>query len=365
VLTRVVRAQVGPHICQECSIELEQWQGQAAPRLYGFTAREVAAALVAVAGGATYRDAAAATRLAAKRPLAVRSSGKTPKGQPRAAANRHGQLVSDWVLVFAPVIWAHYASRLPQRWLAVDDLALSYRPTGGAKVRAFAVLVAVGSDSTTSSKVVAVRSARSNTKTAWRALLGTVPAPEVVVGDRGQPREVAAVLWPAAEVRRCEWHLRNNLTKALPASVEHTDELHGLIKRAFWSQADLTALQMTVAVRRATKPEYTNLANSLTTIVAQVGPQMAAKAASLTGPYSTGAVEEFLRQVERILGDRAHGMTNKARADALLTLLAAAHNGWADEVAWADIIREHLTARRGHAPHQRRRTDPAAHPSLR
>ena len=63
--------------------------------------------------------------------------------------------------------------------------------------------------------------------------------------------------------------------------------------------------------------------------------------------------------------DRAARLTNKTRTDALLKLLAAQRNGWANETAWAERIREHLLARRGRAPDQRQHTDPAAHPSLR
>jgi hypothetical protein len=58
-------------------------------------------------------------------------------------------------------------------------------------------------------------------------------------------------------------------------------------------------------------------------------------------------------------------LTNKTRTDALLKLLAAQRNGWANETAWAERIREHLLARRGRAPDQRQHTDPAAEPSLR
>ncbi len=369
VLPRVVRGgSEGRHTCRECSSELDPWQGQAAPRLYGFTAREIAAALVAVAGGETYRTAAAATRDRAGRSLAVRKPpGKTPKGQTLPAANRHGQLVSDWVLVFAPVIWAHYSQRLPTRWLAVDDTPLHIRPTGGRKVRAFCVLAAVGSDPTVSNKVVAVRAVRSNTKAAWRQTLAGLPAPEVVVADRGQPRLAAQELWPRAVIRSCEWHLRNSLTQALPAAVadDPDDQLHELIRRCLWSKADLDALQAHVAVRRATKPAFANLATTTATVARLAGPQLAAKAAGAAGPHATGGVEEFLKQVRRSIGDRAHGMTNKARADALLSLLAAHHNGWADELTWADIIRDHLNAHHGLATHQRRKTDPASKPTLR
>lgn len=371
-LPRVVRT-VGPeHVCPECSTELEPWEGQAAARLYGFTAREVAAALVAVAHGASYRAAAASARLGAGRALATRSSGKTPKGQALEPANRHGQLVSDWVLVFAPAIWAHYADQRPTRWLALDDTALMVLPTGAARsVRAFSVLAVVGSDPRVSpGKVVAVRAFPRNDRAAWRATLRPLSTPDIVVGDGGAPLTTAQKLWPTAQPRRCEWHLRTNLTDALPDQVtrDPTDPVHELIRNALRSQADFVALQRVVTFRRVNGRGYTNLANTVAALAPVATAQLTAKAqpGGLAGPHSVGATEQFLQKVRDVLADRAHRMTNKPRADALLTLLAAAHNGWADELVWADIIREHLTSHHGRPAHnQRHKTDPAGHPSLR
>jgi len=50
-------------VCEECTTRLEPWEGQPAPRLYGFTAKQVATALVLVAGGASYRATAALTQI--------------------------------------------------------------------------------------------------------------------------------------------------------------------------------------------------------------------------------------------------------------------------------------------------------------
>jgi hypothetical protein len=58
----------------------------------------------------------------------------------------------------------------------------------------------------------------------------------------------------------------------------------------------------------------------------------------------------LFRQLENTLGDRASRMTNKTRTDALLKLIAARRNGWADETAWAELIRDHLASSHGRAP---------------
>ena len=60
-------------------------------------------------------------------------------------------------------------------------------------------------------------------------------------------------------------------------------------------------------------------------------------------------LEQFLHHLDATIGDRAARLTNKTRADALLNLLAAQRNGWVNETAWAQRIREHLFAHRGRA----------------
>ena len=78
-----------------------------------------------------------------------------------------------------------------------------------------------------------------------------------------------------------------------------------------------------------------------------------------------GPLEQFLHHLDATIGGRTARLTNKTRADALLKLLAAQRNGWVNETAWAQRIREHLFAHRGRAPDQRQHTDPATEPSLR
>jgi hypothetical protein len=83
------------------------------------------------------------------------------------------------------------------------------------------------------------------------------------------------------------------------------------------------------------------------------------------GPGSVGPLEEVFRHLENVLNDWVAKMTNKSRADALLTLIAADLNGWADEAAWAEILREHLNSQGGRATHHRQAVAPAGAPTLR
>ena len=65
---------------------------------------------------------------------------------------------------------------------------------------------------------------------------------------------------------------------------------------------------------------------------------------SPSGVNSTGPLEQFYRDVENAMGDRAGRMTNKRRADALLMLLAARCNRWGSERERGELLRKHLTS---------------------
>src|SRR5919201_3516503 len=124
--TPVLTRQGEPHaFCVECSTGLEPWEGQAGARGYQFSAREVGDALAAVAAGASYRAAAEAAR---------RRAGRIPPGaghgrrrERRRDPLRGGQLVADWVDVFAGLVCA---GELPGRWpetLLIDSKSFRVR----------------------------------------------------------------------------------------------------------------------------------------------------------------------------------------------------------------------------------------------
>ena len=64
--------------------------------------------------------------------------------------------------------------------------------------------------------------------------------------------------------------------------------------------------------------------------------------------------------------DKRHKNSTVVRAGwyALLLLLAARRNGWVDHDRWTAVIRDYLEKRRGHAPEQRRHTNPLTKPNL-
>lgn len=396
VLPRIVST-AGEHTCPDCATALEPWEGQPAPRLYGFSARDVAAALVMVAGGRSYRQAAEAIRIRSGRPLDTAprrspSRRKGRKGKVLAPANRHPQLVSDWVEVFAPIIWAAYA---PTAWpasVAIGECEFRYSQTGKPRGdKAFSVLAAVGYHAAERPYVAAIEAVPTADIPTWQGLLGSLQGrPAWVVGDGGAPLKAAASTWtgnddksqaggpagdlavnlgedPDAEpvrIWRCEWHLARPLILAMPATVarDRTDRIHALVTDAVRSLAGWDRLLKELNKRSRHESGYQAAIRALLNL----RPVVAAQDDQPTlGPRSTGAVEEFFRHLENTIGDRASRMTNKTRTDALLKLIAAHRNGWTDESAWATLIRDHLTHANGHAPQQRRHIDRRETPSLR
>lgn len=104
--------------CETCERPVRLNEGPHAPRHYQFVARGIAEALVAVGAGATYRQAGLVARERARR---LRADPDT--GAPRLT--RHGQLVADWIEVFAPVV---FEAHRPATWPATGSLP-SRRPS--------------------------------------------------------------------------------------------------------------------------------------------------------------------------------------------------------------------------------------------
>lgn len=365
--------------CVECATSLEPWEGQPAPRLYGFSVRTVAAALSRVAGGASLRETAEKVRRDTGRqpapvPTRRRSvSAEAGKKKRKAAVDplRHGQLISDWVSVFAPIIWAAYA---PAAWPArvvLDDLGFrgGATPSNGRGVPLFSVLGAVGYGAPGARpKIARLEAVRSADSSSWAQFLTALPGvPELVVTDGG-PAILRAMktTWLAEDepapprVRRCEWHLLRGFTQALPEAVR-ADRTHPITRASQLALTSVDAfirLEDVVTAYGAAPAAQRWVELNRDRVLAQ------AAARDNFGPHSIGGVEDVFRHLEHVIGDRAHQMTNAARATRLLTLLAAEHNGWNDERAWADLLRHHLSRHEGRGEAQRTLSDRQWEPTL-
>lgn len=128
--------------CEHCERELHTHEGPQTPRASLVSARDVALGLVEVGRGETYRAASARVRTrAARHPL--RHDGPS--------YSRHGQLVADFVEVFARVVFEPYHPLpWPEGTLVLDQVpfgvkayAANGRPIPGGVV-AFNVFGALG-----------------------------------------------------------------------------------------------------------------------------------------------------------------------------------------------------------------------------
>jgi hypothetical protein len=354
--------------CDECATELEAWEGQPAPRLYGFHARDIAAALVLVAGGWSYRAAAERTRIAAGRPLSrdrtrseVRSGRRAGKRTTLPSPNRHGQLVSDWVDTFAEVIWRHYAATEWPEAIVVDAAALKYR--GGDTLSgniAFHTLVAIAPGG----QVVHIEAVPVENEAAWLEFYQRLPGvPRLVVGDEGRALGAAEKFFPDALPYACEWHLSRKVERAVGRSLDPADPLRDTIRNSYVNRASWERMVHEVHVRL---PRNRLLHRRITEIGAVLDAQRTALATLelRAAPHSTGAAEQYLTRLGHQLHGRASNMTNQQRTNALLKLLAAGHNKWADERTWAGLIRDHLAERDGLAPPQRQHSEKRGENSL-
>jgi hypothetical protein len=104
--------------CEYCERQVERREGPKAPRHYQFVARGIAEALHAVGAGGSYMQASRVARARARR---FRFDPET--GEVRESA--HGQLVADWVELFAPVL---FERQRPAAWPAEGSLLLDHVP---------------------------------------------------------------------------------------------------------------------------------------------------------------------------------------------------------------------------------------------
>lgn len=367
--------------CLDCESPLAVGQGPNAARRYDFAAREVAAALVALAHGATYSQAALTARrsvfdLARHWPDAYR--GYEERAQPGQAGNEsssHGTLVASWVEAYTDVVLdGPEAVEMPQV-LMLDSTTFTRR-FHGRRVPAFSVLCAYGYQEGAKDgrllRAVAYRTASGPT---WEDFLSQMSGmPEVVISDRGQ--EIIGGVnarWPKPgagnrpEKVFCRWHMAKNLRAALATDIKpHLSDsglkdatqhpLWQLAERAFDDETAWTNYYR-VAYRSLLMfdPDSLDMPDGLRWLNTNnllVRSQMARRA-ERPGPESTGPLEAHIREIRRTFAYRAQSLRNRPRTNQLLRLIVAGRNGEADERVWTERIRRHLTEHAGVGPRQR------------
>jgi hypothetical protein len=198
--------------CEACERQVHLHEGPHAARRYQFVARGIAEALVAVGAGASYRQAALVARERARRLRADPETGES-------RLTRHGQLVADWVEVFARVVFEPYR---PRGWpesgsLLLDDLPFSVRDPATGRFRiAFRVFCAAGFERG-GPKLWRVEAFPDASQANWEAFLGALEGapPRVVCDNHSGLNGAVRAAFPAAELYLCEWHLRHALERLM------------------------------------------------------------------------------------------------------------------------------------------------------
>jgi hypothetical protein len=358
--------------CEHCERRVDRREGPKAPRHYQFVARGIAEALHAVGTGATYMRA---SRVARDRARRFRFDAET--GELRESD--HGQLVADWVELFAPVVFAPHR---PTAWplegsLLLDHLPFRIRaldrngkPIPGGQV-AFDVFCAVGYRAGTP-KLWRAEAFPTAHPANWSAFLASLPGePKRIVCDahKGMLQAIGE-LWPRTELHQCQWHLQHALERLLAKELRGnpSEELRelgagaegALAGPSFWSQF----VRMARAVENESLERW--IAVNGPTIESQFARRLPASRRPADMPLTTSALDQVTRPIVTALHPRRYALKNRERLNRLLMLLQLHINAEDDVQLYAKTIRDWLTSNGGR-PTARRRdiADPAGLSSLR
>jgi hypothetical protein len=368
------RQQTRASCCLECSTQLETWEGQSGPRRYNFTAREIAHALKLVAGGKSYRGAAAETRQLAHR-LRVPNPRSSKWRQFKRNPNLDGQIVANWVDTFAPALM----QQLPECWPSVVLVdSINFRITSGPRMgRGFYVFAAVAYEnapggSVARPRVCQLRAYGRKNPAAWEDFYRSLPGtPEILISDMDTSLRLAAknifprLGDPPPDLRMCEWHVKRSLELALgPLKGQPKHPLWPLFEHALRSPADWAAFEQAAqSAHAAALPPLRSLDRWLKRYGPPVKAQMATRRPA--DPRSIAAVEATLKTVAQAFDNkRSSVFGNQARMNLLLGLMALDIRDQSNELDWAERIRQDLAGRSGVAVGQRPFDDPYRQSSL-
>jgi hypothetical protein len=354
--------------CEACERQVHLHEGPHAARRYQFVARGIAEALVAVGAGASYRQAALVARERARRLRADPETGES-------RLTRRGQLVADWVEVFARVVFEPYR---PRGWpeggsLLLDDLPFSVRDPATGRFRiAFRVFCAAGFERG-GPKLWRVEAFPDASQANWEAFLGALEGapPRVVCDNHSGLNGAVRAAFPAAELYLCEWHLRHALERLMAKTRKeprHRPAIDALLPRleaaftgpSFWRPF----------VRDAHAAEIARLSEWLEGTGRVVEEQFRRR--GLRGsrpadmPLTTSPMDGLIAPVRDALHPRRYGLKNRERTNRLLLLMQLHANRQDDVLDYASDIRTWLEANGGRPRVPRRAViDRGDRPSLR
>src|SRR5712691_116475 len=318
-------------------------EGAATPRLFTYTASEIATALVAVGEGMSYRAAAR------------RVKGRLPDGNS----------VADWVEVFAPVLFARFAETSWPRVVALDSLPFrtQSRDASGRllpqEIPAFQILGALGLATEDEPRLVALQAFPGaypgRAQDLWEEFLRSLDGTPAQVVCDPDPDLVAAIdkVWrPAPVTFLCHSHLRKHLLEVLrDEGVLSGDPLANAGERAFDGLAAWSEFLEFHRPRRLRKLERW---------VDRYDERIAWQLVNAEGSETTtDALGQKLGLLHERLSGRRGNLRNRERTNRLLMLVQLGLNGLADEARYARAIEEELLPRGGRADRRRAILDPS------
>jgi len=348
--------------CSHCERPLASYEGAPAPRLQRYTTREIAATLIRVGAGTSYRRAAATVR-----------------------ASTHGHrisndssMVEDWIEIYAPVLTEALA---PKEWpdvLVLDDSPFAIRTTHnrGGKEIVFRVYAALAYNPAGRNQLVRLEGFPDKRPASWQRFLSSLPGrPRLIVCDNetGMLTGIART-WPTDEhefspiIFLSHWHLKAAIKK--------------LLKRRGYTDDGELDLQLGLAFASSRKWEefdawaHTIDVPTLHRWLDQRDPSWWAGDVTRSGriawqlnngsghPNSTGDLESKLRFVKTEIRGRVFALRNRERTNRMLGLMLLHLEGLDDVEVYAKLLRKSLAANGGLAAPRKQITDPRGVASL-
>jgi hypothetical protein len=291
----------------------------------------------------------------------------------------HGQLVADWVELFAPVVFEPHRPAFwpPEGSLLLDHLPFRVRAldANGKRVPAgrvaFDVFCAVGYRAG-KPRLWHAEAFPSAHPTNWSAFLGALGGePKRIVCDaHGGMLRAVEERWPDAELQQCEWHLQHALERLLAKETRSnpSEELEELRTRAEGALTGPSFWRPFVYAAKAAENESLDrwIAVNAPIIERQFARRGRASERPADMPLTTAALEQLARPIRAALYPRRYALKNRERLNRLLMLLQLHVNGQDDVQSYAKTIRAWLEANGGRPTAYRRSiADPTGVPSLR
>ena len=299
---------------------------ESTPYGFSYTTREIAAALVEVGRGASYRAAARHVR---ERAQTVESAD--------------GNTVAGWVESFAQAVFEPHAVRRWPQVLALDSASFSARTTP------FHVFAAFGAPAGRSQEIIALEAFPSTggrrAQRLWERFLGSredAPRRVVCAADTELLRAADAVWGGATAVSLSPLDLARQLQGLLLEEGVGSDErFFDAAARAFDGSAEWHAFLELPAPRRL---------RGLEDWLGEHGERVEWQLEHDRDAAATAeGLEEKLSLLTRWLAPRRGNLRNRDRTNRLLMLAQLELNGRADERAYARAIEESLERERREA----------------